>query len=91
MTTLAASTSHLRTSSTLAAMKVGSTARLVALRLPEREASWLRAVGLYEGVLLTPLRYAPLGGPVHFRTSTGAELAIDLELARAVDVESLSP
>jgi Fe2+ transport system protein FeoA len=40
---------------------------------------------------LTPLRYAPLGGPVHFRTSTGAELAIDLELARAVDVEALSP
>jgi Fe2+ transport system protein FeoA len=91
MTTLAASTSYLGTGTTLAGLKVGTTATLVGLRLSEREASWLRAVGLYEGVLVTPLRFAPLGGPVHFRTSTGAELAIDLELARAVDVESLAP
>lgn len=75
---------------TLALMKVGTTASLKALRLPEKEASWLRAVGLFEGVLVTPLRYAPLGGPVHFRTSAGAELAIDLELARAVDVEAVT-
>ena len=76
---------------TLAAMKPGTTAALKALRMPEREAAWLRAVGLSEGVLLTPLRYAPLGGPVHFRTSTGAELAIDLDLARKVEVEGVTP
>lgn len=73
---------------TLASLKVGSTAPVCALRLPEREASWLRAVGLYEGILVTPLRFAPLGGPVHLRTSSGAELAIDLELARSVDVDA---
>jgi ferrous iron transport protein A len=71
---------------TLATLEVGTTAPVCALRLPEREAVWLRAIGLYEGVDVTPLRFAPLGGPVHLRTSTGAELAIDLGLARAVDV-----
>lgn len=71
---------------TLATLEIGTTAPVRALRLPDREAAWLRAVGLYEGIQVTPLRFAPLGGPVHVRTSTGAELAIDLELARAVDV-----
>ena len=71
---------------TLATLEVGTTAPVRALRLPDREATWLRAVGLYEGIEVTPLRFAPLGGPVHLRTSSGAELAIDLELARAVDV-----
>jgi Fe2+ transport system protein FeoA len=72
---------------TLATLAVGSTAPVRALRMAERQASWLRAVGLYEGVLVTPLRFAPLSGPLHLRTSTGAELAIDLELAREVDVD----
>jgi Fe2+ transport system protein FeoA len=71
---------------TLAGLPVGTTAAVRALRVPEREATWLRSVGLYEGVKVTPLRFAPLGGPVHLKTSTGAELAVDLELARAVDV-----
>ena len=58
------------------------------LHLAEREATWLRAVGLFEGVEVTPLRFAPLGGPMHLRTSTGAELAVDLELAQCVEVSS---
>jgi ferrous iron transport protein A len=70
----------------LATLEVGTTAAVRGLRVPEREANWLRAVGLYEGVKVTPLRFAPFGGPVHLRTSAGAELAIDLELARAIDV-----
>ncbi len=72
---------------TLASLDVGASAAVCALHLSEREASWLRAVGVFEGVQVTPLRFAPLGGPVHLRTSTGAELAVDLELARAVEVE----
>jgi len=36
---------------------------------------------------VTPLRFAPLGGPMHLRTSTGSELALDLELARGVEVD----
>jgi len=71
---------------TLATLGIGATAAVKALRLPEREASWLRAVGLYEGVEVTLLRFAPLGGPLHVRISTGAELALDRELARAVDL-----
>jgi Fe2+ transport system protein FeoA len=71
---------------TISKLQVGKTRVVRALRLPDHEASWLRAVGLYEGVAVTPLRFGPLGGPVHLRTSTGAELAIDLELARAIDL-----
>ena len=71
---------------TLATLQPGDSAAVKALRLPDREASWLRAVGLYEGVEVTLLRFAPLGGPMHLRISTGAELALDRELARAVDV-----
>jgi Fe2+ transport system protein FeoA len=71
---------------TLATLAVGATAAVKSLQLSDREASWLRAVGIYEGVLVTPLRFAPLGGPLHLRTSTGAELAVDLELARAVEL-----
>lgn len=54
------------------------------------EASWLRAVGLSEGMTVTVLRKAPLGGPLHVRVSGGAELAVDRELARHIEVQ-LSP
>jgi len=59
---------------------------ITALRMAEREAAWLRAVGLGEGVVVTVLRRAPLGGPLHVRVSGGAELAVDRELARQVEV-----
>jgi Fe2+ transport system protein FeoA len=71
---------------TLATLGVGSSGSVTALRLPVREATWLRAVGLYEGVGVTMLRHAPLGGAVHVRISTGSELALDRELALAVDL-----
>jgi Fe2+ transport system protein FeoA len=71
---------------TLATLGIGATALVQALRLPDREATCLRAVGLYEGVEVMPLRRAPLGGPVHVRLSTGAELALDRQLALGVDV-----
>ena len=71
----------------LASLAVGSTAQVSSLALSEREAAWLRAVGLVEGISVTPLRKAPFGGPVHVRLSSGLELALDLELARAVLVQ----
>lgn len=71
----------------LAALPMGRSARITALALPEREASWLRAVGLGEGVELTLLRCAPFGGPLHLRTAGGAELAVDRSLAGRVEVE----
>lgn len=61
-------------------------AAIIALRLSPGEAAWLRAIGLSEGVRVTMLRGASLGGPLHVRISTGAELAVDRELARHVEV-----
>ena len=72
----------------LASLAVGASAPVTALALPEREAAWLRAVGLVEGISVTPLRKAPFGGPVHVRLSSGLELALDLDLARAVLVQA---
>jgi Fe2+ transport system protein FeoA len=71
----------------LASLAVGASAPVTSLALPEREAAWLRAVGLVEGITVTPLRKAPFGGPVHVRLSTGLELALDLSLARSVLVQ----
>jgi Fe2+ transport system protein FeoA len=71
---------------TLATLLVGKAALVSALHLPAHEGSWLRAVGLFEGVEVTVLRLAPLGGPLHLRTSTGAELAIERSLAASVEV-----
>jgi ferrous iron transport protein A len=62
-------------------------ADITALRMHEREAAWLRAIGLGEGMTVTVLRRAPLGGPLHVRVSGGAELAVDRELARHVEIE----
>ncbi|MDP2274030.1 MAG: FeoA family protein [Archangium sp.] len=63
-------------------------AAITELRLAPAEATWLRAIGLCEGVRVTLLRGAPLGGPLHVRLSTGAELAVDRELARYVEVDA---
>ncbi len=71
----------------LAGLAPGASGVVVAIDLEPRESDWLRAVGLFEGVRVTLLRRAPLGGPLHLRTSSGAELAVDRQLARAVAVE----
>ena len=65
----------------------GVPAAIVALRLSPKDADWLRAVGLYEGTRVELLRRAPFGGPLHVRTESGAEFAVDAELAAAVDVD----
>ncbi len=68
-----------------------SSASITALRLTERDAAWLRAIGLGEGVEVTVLRKAPLGGPLHVRVSGGAELAVDRELARNIELGKPAP
>jgi ferrous iron transport protein A len=72
--------------SSLASLTPGHRARITSLALSEREAAWLRAVGLGEGVEVTVLRRAPFGGPLHLRTGDGAELAVDRGLAGHVEV-----
>ena len=71
----------------LAELPVGSGALVAAIELDRREVEWLRAVGVFEGERVTVLRRAPFGGPLHLRTSSGAEFAVDRDLARSVRVE----
>lgn len=68
----------------LSEVALGGQGRVAEIALEPREADWLRAVGLFEGARVTLLRRAPFGGPLHVRTGSGAEFAVDRDLARAV-------
>jgi ferrous iron transport protein A len=70
----------------LSELTVGKKALVTALNLDPREVDWLRAVGLFEGARIRVLRRAPFGGPLHLRTASGAEFAVDRQLARRVGV-----
>lgn len=72
--------------SPLSGLADGRESRVVRVALGEQAATYLRAVGIEEGVRVTVLRRAALGGPLHVRTSSGAELAIDRDLARRIEV-----
>jgi Fe2+ transport system protein FeoA len=74
---------------TLAALPIEAEATVEEVKLPEAEAEWLRAVGLFEGERLRVLRRAPLRGPLHVRTSLGGEFAVDRSLADAVLVKPI--
>lgn len=71
----------------LASLPIARTARVVVLRLEEAEARFVRAVGIFEQEEIMVLRRAPFGGPLHLRTSSGGEFALDLGLARSIEVE----
>jgi ferrous iron transport protein A len=68
----------------LAALAVGRSARVVRLALEDDLAAWLRAVGVAEGERLTVLRRAAFGGPIHVRTASGGEFALNRTLARSI-------
>jgi len=44
------------------------------------------AVGVFEGEAIMVLRRAPFGGPLHVRTSSGGEFALDRRIALAIEV-----
>ena len=67
-------------------LPLASTARVVALALDGAAACRLRAVGVFEGEAIMVLRRAPFGGPVHVRTSSGGEFALDRRIANAIEV-----
>src|SRR4051812_2325736 len=69
---------------TLAAIPLGVPARVVSLGLDEELRAWVRAVGIREGERLTVLRRAIFGGPLHVRTSSGGEFALNRQLAKAI-------
>jgi Fe2+ transport system protein FeoA len=68
----------------LATLAVGSSARVLSLVLEDDMAAWLRAVGVAEGERLTVLRRAAFGGPIHVRTASGGEFALNRALARSI-------
>ncbi len=72
---------------TLADLELDTSARIARLAMAPDAAAYLRAVGIAEGMGVRVLRRAPLGGPLHVRTTSGADLALDRELARGVEME----
>lgn len=62
-------------------------ALVVGVSLEDDLSRWLAAIGVGRGDRVTVLRRAPFGGPIHVRTHTGGELAIDRALALAIRVE----
>ncbi len=66
--------------------RVGDTVRVVALELEADFVDWLRAVGIHEGERVTVLRRALFGGPIHVRTGSGGEFALNRQLARSIRV-----
>ena len=74
----------------LAQIRVGEPVRVVALALEGELGNWLRAVGISEGEGMTVLRRAAFGGPIHVRTQSGGEFALNRSLARDIHVHIVS-
>jgi ferrous iron transport protein A len=70
----------------LAAARVGETVKVVSLAIEADLRAWLAAVGIEEGERLTLLRRAAFGGPLHVRTRAGGEFALNVALARSIEV-----
>ncbi len=68
----------------LGSLPSGASGVIASLELPPVDRAWIDAMGLSPGREVTVLRRALLGGPLHVRLDTGAEFAIDAELARRV-------
>ena len=73
----------------LAALEPGATGAVVDISLDADLASWLEAIGIGRGDRVEVLRRAAFGGPIHLRTHTGGEFAVDRGLAKAIRVEAL--
>jgi Fe2+ transport system protein FeoA len=74
----------------LSELKVGQTAVLVALELPESVQNHLMHMGFVPGALVTALRRAPAGDPTVFAIS-GMEIALRHETSEAIRVRSATP
>jgi ferrous iron transport protein A len=73
----------------LADAQNGRRLRITSVALEGEAAAWLSAVGLHEGVELTVLRRAALGGPLHVRCSSGGEFAVARDVAAQISVDVL--
>ncbi|KYF84289.1 ferrous iron transporter A [Sorangium cellulosum] len=68
----------------LAEVRAGERVVVVEVGLDADLAGWLGAMGLGPGQTLTLIRRAAFGGPLHVRTGSGGELAINAALARSI-------
>ncbi len=68
-------------------LPLSSPARIVALNLDSSVACRVRSVGVFEDEIIIVLRRAPFGGPLHVRTSSGGEFALDRRIADAIEVD----
>jgi ferrous iron transport protein A len=71
----------------LAALEPGLVGAVIVVDLEEDLMRWLAAIGIARGDRVTVLRRAPFGGPIHLRTHTGGEFAVDRSLALRIHVE----
>ncbi|XYH97010.1 FeoA family protein [Sorangium sp. So ce1128] len=68
----------------LAKVRTGERVVVIEVGLDAELAGWLGAMGLGSGQTLTVIRRAAFGGPLHVRTGSGGELAINAGLARSI-------
>ena len=76
--------------SMLSELKIGQTAVLVALELPESVQNHLMHMGFVPDALVTALRRAPAGDPTVFAID-GMEIALRHETAEAIRVRPATP
>jgi ferrous iron transport protein A len=69
-------------------LPLATPARVVAINLDKSESARVRAIGVFEDEVVFVLRRAPFGGPLHVRTSSGGEFALDRAIAAAVEVDA---
>lgn len=67
-------------------LPLASAARIAALAVDSALARRLRAVGVFEDEAIVVLRRAAFGGPLHVRTSSGGEFALNRRIAAAIEV-----
>jgi ferrous iron transport protein A len=61
-------------------------ARVSTIHLATGGLGWLRAVCIFEGEKVLVLRRAAFGGPLHLRTGSGGEFALDRTLASSIEI-----
>lgn len=71
---------------TLDSLKIGDSGKIVAIRLPEREARRLVEMGLTVGASVKVQRLAPFGDPMEI-IIRGYHLSLRMAEARGIEVE----
>ncbi len=68
----------------LADLPAGQRRTIASLELAAQERAWIDALGLSPGREVVVLRRGAFRGPLHVRVDTGAEFAVDADLAKQI-------